>query len=186
MKILKYLLIAVAVLAALFFLFGWPYLQEQTKKISPEKTATYQKNGMDLSVNYSSPFKKNRIIFGELVPYDKIWRTGANEPTTFTTTTDINIIDKKLPAGTYSLWTKPKKESWQVIFNKEVPGWGVSMFSGGAKTSRDPEQDALQVELATESLSTTQESFTIDFEENNQLYLIFSWDQTKVKVPINK
>lgn len=186
MKFLKYLLIVLAVLALFFFMFGWPYLQEQTKKISPEKTATYQKNGMDLAVKYSSPFKKNRIIFGELVPYNNVWRTGANEPTTFTTTTNISIIDKELPAGTYSLWTKPKKESWEVMFNKEVPGWGVSIFSGGAQTTRDPEQDAVLVEVATENISTIQESFTIDFEENDQLYLIFSWDQTKVKVPINK
>ncbi len=186
MKFLKRLLIVLVVLSLFFFIFGKPYLQEQTKKHSPEKTATYQKNGMDLAVKYSSPFKKNRVIFGELVPYNKIWRTGANEPTTFTTNTDISIIDKKLSAGTYSLWTRPKKESWEVMFNKEVPEWGVTILSGGAETTRDPEQDVVQVETPTENLSTTQESFTIDFEENEQLYLIFSWNQTKVKVPINK
>ncbi|MCJ7467357.1 MAG: DUF2911 domain-containing protein, partial [Maribacter sp.] len=142
MKFIKWLLVVLVVLAVLFFTVGTPYLREQTKKNSPQKTATYTKNGMDLTVNYSSPFKKGRVIFGELVPYDKVWRTGANEPTTFRTATDIKIDNKKMPAGTYSLWTIPKKESWLVLFNKEVPDWGVKILSGGKETTRKPEQDA--------------------------------------------
>ena len=186
MKFLKWLLIVLVVLIALFFTVGKPYLQEQTKKHSPEKTATYQNNGMDLTVQYSSPFKKERVIFGELVSFNKVWRTGANEPTTFTTTTDISITDKKLSAGTYSLWTIPKKESWEIMFNKEVPSWGVTLISGGAETTRNPEQDVIQVEVPTEDLSAAEESLMINFEENGQLYLTLSWDRTKVKVPINK
>lgn len=185
MKFLKWLLIVIVVLAALFFTVGKPYLREQTKKHSPERTATYQKNGMDLTVKYSSPYKKNRVIFGELVPYNVVWRTGANEPTTFTTATDIEVIDKQLPAGTYSLWTKPNKEIWEVMFNKEVPDWGVTVASGGAETTREPDQDVVLVTVPTENLSPPQESFMIGFEEDDQLYLTFSWDQTKVKVPLN-
>jgi len=184
MKILKWILIVVAALALLFVFIGMPYLKEQTKKHSPEKTTTYAKNGMDLSVNYSSPSKKERIIFGELVPFDVVWRTGANEPTTFTTASDIRIIDKKLPAGTYSLWTKPNKESWSVIFNKNIPEWGVTILSGGRKTTRELEQDVVKVEVPVDNLSQSVESFTIDFEEGDQLYLSLFWDTTKVKVPI--
>lgn len=186
MKALKWILGILIVLAVLFFTVGQPYMKAQTKKNSPEKTATYAKNDMDLSVKYSSPFKKDREIFGALVPYGAVWRTGANEPTTFTTTSDIKIIDKELPAGTYALWTKPHPESWEVMFNKEIPEWGVTMLSGGKETTRDPETDVVHVEVPSEELSQAQEQFTIAFEEGNQLYLTLAWDQTKVKVPISR
>ena len=186
MKFLKWLLIVIVVLVLAFFLFGKSYLKEQTKKISPEKTVTYSKNGMDLTVNYSSPFKKNRVIFGELVPYDVVWRTGANEPTTFTTGNNIKIGTKSLPAGSYSLWTIPGKEGWTFIFNNEIPDWGVTIFSGGKKTSRNADPDVLQISVPVQQLPQTVESLTIDFEDNEQLHLSLAWDHTKVSLPINK
>ncbi len=186
MRILKRLLIVLAALLLLFFFFGLPYLREQTKKHSPEKTSAYTLNGYDLMVKYSSPFKKGRVIFGELVPYDAVWRTGANEPTTFETRSDILVIDKSLPAGEYSLWTKPGKESWTVMFNKDIPDWGVSISSGGRETTRDPEQDIVQVEIPVEELPESVESFTIDFAGDGQLYLRLYWDKTQVKVPLSR
>ncbi len=186
MKKLKWILLVVVALIALIMFVGMPYMQEQTKKHSPQVTNTYTKNGMDLSVNYSSPSKKDRVIFGELVPYDVVWRTGANEPTTFTTGSDIKIIDKNLPAGTYSFWTKPGKDSWGVIFNKEVPDWGVTILSGGKKTTRNQEADVVSVDVPTEQMANVQEKLNIGFEDGEQLYLALSWDQTKIKVPINK
>ena len=186
MKFLKWLLVVIVALVLAFFLFGKSYLKEQTKKISPEKTATYGKNGMDLTVNYSSPFKKGRIIFGELVPYDMVWRTGANEPTTFTTGGNINIGGKSLPAGSYSLWTIPGKETWTIIFNNEIPDWGVTILSGGKKTTRNVDADVLQINVPVQQLSQSIESLSIDFEENEQLYLSLAWDKTKVSLPINK
>lgn len=186
MKKIKWILLVIVALIALVVFVGMPYMKDQTKKHSPEVTNTYNKNGMDLSVNYSSPSKKDRVIFGELVPYDVDWRTGANEPTTFTTGTDIKIIDKSLPAGTYSFWTKPGKDSWEVIFNKEIPDWGVTILSGGKETTRNPEADVVQVEVPSEMISAVQEKLHIGFEDGEQLYLTLSWDQTKIKVPINK
>lgn len=185
MKILKWILIVVVAFALLFYFIGMPFLRDQTKKHSPEKTASYTNNGMDLTVNYSSPFKKGRVIFGELVPYDVVWRTGANEPTVFTTKTDITIIDKPLPAGTYSLWTKPGPTEWEVMFNKEVPDWGVTISSGGRETTRNPSSDVVHVTVPARETEEIVESFTISFEDNGQLYLSLSWDTTKIQVPIN-
>ena len=187
MKVLKWILVVLAVLILLFIFVGMPYLKEQTKKHSPERTATYTENGFDLEVNYSSPFKKGRVIFGELVPYDRVWRTGANEPTTFRTGTAIKIIDKDLPAGNYSLWTKPGQDSWEVIFNDDIPDWGVTVTSGGRETTRKPDNDVLTVTVPVEAQDPPAESFTIDFsQQESQLYLQLYWDETKVKVPINK
>lgn len=185
MKILKWILIVLAALALLFYFVAMPYLKEQTKKNSPQKTVVYTENGMDLTLKYSSPFKKGRVIFGELVPYDTIWRTGANEPTTFTTNSKIYVIDKELPAGTYSLWSIPGKESWQVIFNKNVPEWGVTLISGGKETTRKAEEDIVNVEVPVINLEDTVESLTMGFEDAGQLYLSLEWDKTKVSIPIS-
>ncbi|ALM07565.1 hypothetical protein SB49_06940 [Sediminicola sp. YIK13] len=186
MKALKWILIVVIVLVALFYFVGQPFLKEQTKKNSPEKIATFKEDGMEMTVNYSSPFKKDRIIFGDLVPYNVVWRTGANEPTTFTTSTDIKIMDKNLPAGTYSLWTKPSKDQWEIIFNKEVPAWGVTILSGGKDTTRNPEEDIVKVVVPTANITEVLESFTIDFEGKDPVLLTMAWDKTKVSIPINK
>ncbi|GGW33666.1 DUF2911 domain-containing protein [Arenibacter certesii] len=185
MKFLKWLLIIIAVIALAFFLGGKSYLKEQTKKNSPEKTATYNKNGMDIIINYSSPYKKGRIIFGELVPYGIVWRTGANEPTTFTTATKVNIEGKDLAAGTYSLWTIPNESSWDIIFNSEIPEWGVSILSGGKETTRDPEWDVVQVTAPVTELQDPIESFTIQFDQGDSIYLSLLWDKTKVSLPIH-
>lgn len=186
MKFLKRFGAVIIIVGALFYFFGMPYMKKQTKKNSPEKIASYTLKGAELSVNYSSPSKKDRVIFGELVPYGQVWRTGANEPTTFSTTAEIKIIDKTLLAGDYSLWTIPNKDNWMVIFNEEIPEWGVTILSGGKETTRDEGKDVLQVEVPVKELIAPVENFTIDFEDDTQLYLVLSWDRTKVSIPINK
>ena len=72
------------------------------------------------------------------------------------------------------------------MFNKDIPDWGVSISSGGRETTRDPEQDIVQVEIPVEELPESVESFTIDFSDNGQLYLRLYWDKTQVKVPLNR
>lgn len=186
MKIIKKLTVVFFVLAALVYFVGMPILQKQTKKHSPEKVANYVFKGTELEVRYSSPSKKNRAIFGSLIPYGKVWRTGANEPTTFSNADSIKIIDKELPPGTYSLWTIPNENSWKIIFNKAVPDWGVTILSGGKETTRDEAQDIIEIEIPVRELNTTVENFTILFEDENQLYLNLSWDTIKVRIPINK
>ncbi|MGS0524607.1 DUF2911 domain-containing protein [Zobellia nedashkovskayae] len=120
------------------------------------------------------------------MPYDVVWRTGANEPTTFSTTSDIKIAGENRPAGTYSLWTRPSRQSWSVILNKNIPDWGVSILSGGKETNRVPKEDVVEIEIPTEQTAETIENFTIDFDMQNQLYMLISWDRTLIKVPISK
>ncbi len=186
MKILKWVLGIVIVLFLLVYFVGLPFLKQQTKKNSPETTSVYQKNGYDLLVNYSSPYKKGRVIFGDLVPYDKVWRTGANEPTRFETKTDLNVKGKSLPAGNYSLWTIPGKTQWTVIFNSEIPGWGATFSSGGTEATRNPDTDVVVVEVPVIPMPDIQEQFTIEFADNDGLNLILMWDRVKVQVPITQ
>lgn len=188
MKILKWILGIVVLLALLIYFVGLPVLRQQTKKISPEKTALYEENALTLSVTYSSPSKKGRTIFGELVPYGSVWRTGANEPTRFTTATPLSIGGQTLAAGEYSLWTIPGKEQWTVIFNSEIADWGVTLISGGRDTTRKPESDALQIIVPVEQLPEVVENFDISFVEDasdKRVILQLSWDRTRVSVPLN-
>lgn len=154
-----------------------------TKSHSPQDTAVYDWDDAHITVSYSRPYKNDRQIFGALVPYDEVWRTGANEATTFTTSEDLTIGKKLLPAGSYSIFTIPGPEKWTVIFNKETEQWGISPFTG--KANRDPENDVLTVEVASIKTKDLFEQFTISFERMGQeIEMIMMWDHTLVVVPI--
>ena len=174
---LKKILIGLAVVAVILFV-GFQIMSSQTKKASPEVKQTYSVGAAKVDLFYCSPSKKGRDIFGGLLKYGEVWRTGANEPTTFETDKNLVIDGKKLPAGKYSLWTIPQQDSWTVIFNKEIPDWGVTW---GSKAARNDKEDVLQVKVPVEKLAASQEKLSID-AQNNALNI--SWDMTKVSVPI--
>ena len=169
--------ILVLVLAAAMF-----YLNSQNRKNSPAGTAEYKQNGFDIGVTYSRPSKHGRAIFGQLVPYGKIWRTGANEATTFSTKTPLTISGKPLPAGDYTLWTIPQADAWTVIFNKGEYTWGINFDQ---TSPREPESDVLLVKVPVTKLPSGIEQFTISFEEPGPA-MVFNWDMTSVRVPIGK
>jgi hypothetical protein len=160
------------------------YFVKQMKAISPAKTSVYEKGDLKITVNYNSPSKRGRKIFGGLVPFGTVWRTGANEPTTFETTLDLTILGKKLEKGKYSVWTIPNEKAWTVIFNSDVPFWGVN-FNG--KTAREVNTDALVIEVPSVTHDKEFEEFTITVEQGAEdLELIFLWDKTLVTVPFSK
>ena len=190
MKAFKWIVGILAALLLLGYFVGLPYLREQTKKASPERTATFTENGYDLKATYCSPSKKGREIFGGLVPYGQVWRTGANEATTFHSATALEVEGEALPAGDYSLWTIPGPEQWTVIFNREIPDWGVTLSSLGSKTTRNPKADVLQVKVPVQQPSGAEaefhENFLIDFTTRGEgLFLRFAWDTTEVLVRLN-
>ncbi|OEK06912.1 DUF2911 domain-containing protein [Roseivirga misakiensis] len=152
------------------------YQLYQTKQYSPESTSQFTNSEVNIRVTYSRPSKNGRVIFGDLVPFGKWWRTGANETTEIELSKDILFSNNQLlPAGNYSLVTIPNKEEWTVIFNTEIPDWGTDYY---------PEFDVARVPGKVENLPDVVELFTIDFTENNGTpVLIFAWDDTKVTVP---
>ena len=190
MKLLKRIITGFTLLLALIYFVAIPYIHREAKKFSPAKTAILTLETSELEVDYSSPAKKGRVIFGDLVPYGKIWRTGANEPTTFMTTKPIKIIGKILPAGKYSLWTIPYQESWKVIFNTEIPEWAVTRVDGN-QTTHESKHDLITVEVPVTKLDEPVEHFSINFEndklnQKKQNFLSLAWDTTKIMVPIYK
>lgn len=160
-------------------------LRFYTKSFSPQEVSKFEEEGNNIRVTYSRPFKKDRKIFGELVPYDKVWRTGANEATIFETASDIKLGKQILAAGSYSLFTIPGKDTWKIIFNKEIGQWGVGFLSGEA--NRNPELDVLTIEAQPITTQHTFEQFTINFDHvEHELDMIIMWDQTLVVVPITE
>jgi len=154
-----------------------------TKSASPEADVTYSADGLSVHVFYNRPFKKNRIIFDSagLVPFGKVWRTGANEATVFETNKDLTIGGKVLKAGKYSLWALPNAQSWTIIFNSKHGQWGIN-YNGEA--NREVENDVLSVEAPVLLQDKEFEQFTISVEKaGEELELIFIWDKTLVSVP---
>lgn len=176
----KVLLIVIAAVLVLG-IGGYAFIKislKNTKQHSPEKTISYRTNGAEISVFYNRPSKKGREIFGEgnVVPYGKWWRTGANEPTQLTTSKDLIIDGKTLPAGTYSIVTIPEANEWTVIFNSKISFWGTQYY---------PDEDVLRVKANVDAPMEEVEMFTIAFDKTaaGQDVITFAWDRTKVAVP---
>jgi len=173
-------ILGIAALLVLIVLLGPNLLLRYTKQFSPEKTVTYQQNGYDLRVTYSSPSKKGRVIFGDIVPYNQVWRTGANEPTMFSTNKDLQLEGKTLPAGEYSIWTIPGQNSWQVMFNNGSYSWGVDF---DAKPQYDKAFDVLVTQTDKVPVQNTEEHFNFSFEEaTNGVNMYMTWEDEKVKL----
>lgn len=183
-KTLKRILLGLAIVVVVL-LGVFRYMKVQTKKASPEETITYYLGGADslqVDVTYCRPYKKGRAIFGGLVPYDKVWRTGANEATTFTVNKDIRFGGVPVKAGTYTLWTLPGTDTWTVYLNSKMYSWGVD-FDGNAQ--RDPAADAAAATVPVSHLPQPLEQFTIRIEEDSTR-LVLEWDDVRVAVPITR
>lgn len=133
----------------------------------------------EIEVEYSRPGKKNREIFGKLVPYGKIWRTGANASTKFKTDKDITINGKELKKGKYALYTIPGESEWTIIFHNNTSYWGVGDYK--------ETEDALRVTAKPITIKETIETFTIEFGHftNSGAKMMIMWDNTLVSVDID-
>jgi len=119
--------------------------QDAQQPASPAKTATGKIGSANVTINYSSPGVKGRKIWGELVPYDKPWRAGANKSTELETDKDLMIQGHKLPAGKYSVFITPsEKGQWAVIFNSETGQWGIKRTG---EANFDPTKNALEIKV---------------------------------------
>jgi hypothetical protein len=181
-KFLVFSVIGVLIIVILVVAVNYLQLKE-TKSYSPEESVVFHKDDLTISVRYNRPSKKGREIFGKLVPYGKVWRTGANEATTFKTNKDLTVEGSVLKAGEYSLWTIPGEETWTVIFNSEHGQWGIN--SDGL-ANRNPDKDVLKVDVLAVKQEREFEIFTIAFEKTGEdAEMVFIWDKTLVAVPFS-
>jgi hypothetical protein len=130
-----------------------------------------------IKVLYGRPQKKGRRIFGNLVPYDKVWRTGANEATEITFFKDVKLGDQDIKAGTYSLFTIPNKNSWTIIINSDTDVWGSYYY--------DQDKDVARLDVPVTKIDVI-EFFSIAFsKETKGTRMILAWDNISVAVPFS-
>jgi|SRR5262245_11402118 len=147
--------------------------QDKSKRPSPPASATCKfSDGKTVKVDYSSPRAKGRKIYGGLVPYGKVWRTGANEATTFVTDTNLTAGGKDIPAGSYTLFTVPNEGKWALILSKKTGEWGTDYPGEG--------EDLARIDMDTEKTSGPVENFTITFHEmGSQCHIYLDWENTR-------
>jgi hypothetical protein len=146
---------------------------DPAKRASPPASAKGRIGEASVAVSYGSPSVKGRKIWGELVPYDKVWRSGANEATTFFTDKDLKVEGKPLPAGKYSLFTIPGEKEWVIIFNKTAEQWGSYKY--------DQAQDALRVTVKPRPSEKMNEQLVYVVNEKG---LMLRWENLEVPVSI--
>jgi len=152
--------------------------QIQTPQPSPFSKVEQKVGLTDVNIEYSRPGMRSREIFGNLVPYGKVWRTGANENTKITFSDDVKIAGKELKKGTYALYTIPNKDSWEILFYSDSNNWGTP-------EKWDDNKVALKATAEVQQITMKMESFTILIDElkNNSAVLNFIWENTIVKLP---
>lgn len=153
---------------------------DKSKRPSPPATAEVTfADGKKVTIDYSRPSMKGRKIYGGLVPFGQVWRTGANEATSLKTDVDLTIGGTTIPAGSYTLWTVPNQNSWKLIINKQTGQWG---------TNYDQAQDLARVEMKVSSLPQPVEQFTITLEKNgsDSATLNLDWETTRASVDVKE
>jgi len=154
--------------------------EDKSKRPSPPASANCAfSDGKTVKIDYSSPRMKGRKIFGGLVPYGQVWRTGANESTTFVTTADVNVGGQSVPAGNYTIFTVPAADKWTLVISKKTGEWGTD-YPGESN-------DLVRAPMSVSKTSGPVENFTIAFgQAGDKCTLTMDWENTRASVDVVK
>jgi hypothetical protein len=154
--------------------------QEKAPPKSPPADAECKfSDGKTVKVHYSSPRMRGRKIYGGLVPYGEVWRTGANEATTFVTDTDLTVGGKDVPAGSYTIFTVPNADKWSLIINKKTGEWGIPY-----KYESD---ELLRADMNVSKTPSQVENFTIGFDQGgSSCTMNLDWENTRASIQLQK
>ncbi|HVG40351.1 MAG TPA: DUF2911 domain-containing protein [Chitinophagaceae bacterium] len=151
---------------------------DKASRPSPPATATGKIDDATVTINYSSPAVKGRKVWGEMVPYDKAWRAGANEATIFETDKELKVEGKTLPAGKYSLFATPGEKEWTILFNSQTGQWGIKRTG---EANYDPANNVLSVTVKPKKSDTMTERLTYEVTDKG---FVLRWENMEVPVSI--
>lgn len=165
-------LAATAVLAIAIAVVAQP-----SERRSPHETVKGTIDGANLTIEYGRPYMKGRQVEGGLIPYDRVWRTGADEATTLTTDKALKIGNVSVPAGKYTLYTQASEGEWKLVINKQTGQWG---------TVYDEKQDLARVPMTKKALTEPLEQFTISIDDGSGPggVIKLAWNKTEASVPV--
>lgn len=150
-----------------YFPADYPILKTQNKATTPPIAR----------VVYSRPQKDNRVVFGNLVEYNKVWRLGANEATEIEFFKDVTIAGKKIVKGRYTLYAIPTESKWTIILNKDTDTWGAFVY--------DEKKDVLRTDVAVQTLPSVVDAFSMNFNKTDKgMELFIAWDTASVALPV--
>src|ERR1700741_3162941 len=156
---------------------GSAQMDKASKPSPPAKASCTLADGKNITVDYSSPRAKGRKIFGGLVPYGQVWRAGANEATTFVTSSDITVGGKAVPAGKYTIFAIPGEDKWTLVISKKTGEWGTA-YPGA-------DNDLARIDMKVSKTSAPVENFTIAFDQNgNACAMRLEWENTQASVEV--
>jgi len=163
---------------SLFCLDFQAFSQETLKpRPSPLGLVTMKFEDSYVKITYGRPHMRGRKIFGDLVPYGQVWRTGANEATEITLSKNVKINGDEVAAGTYTIFTIPNEKKWTLILNSELGQWGAYRYN--------PDLDVYKFELDARENETAYEAFTIEFEQKTKTTnILLLWERARVSIPI--
>ena len=166
--------------AFLLFLTTTLIAQEKAPPKSPPADAECKfSDGKSIKVHYSSPRMRGRKIYGGLVPYGQVWRTGANEATSFVTDANLTVAGKDVPAGSYTIFTLPTADKWTLIINKKTGEWGIPY-----KYESD---ELLRADMNVSKTPSPVENFTIAFDQSGKTCTMnLDWENTRASIPLQE
>jgi hypothetical protein len=168
-----------AICAAIFLSLAFATPDKAQIASPPAKADCKFSDGKTVHVDYSSPRMRGRKIFGDLVPYGEPWRAGANDATTFVIDTNVTVAGKDVPAGSYTLFTLPKPDSWMLIVSKQTGEWGIP-YPG-------EQYDFARVPMKVSKLPSPLENFTIAFDQDGRTCTMrLDWETTRAAVDITE
>jgi hypothetical protein len=165
-------------LMLVFALLSSGQTKDKSQRPSPPAQAQCKfTDGKGVTIDYSSPRMKGRKIFGDLVPYGEVWRTGANEATSFVTTANLTVGNTRVAAGSYTIFTVPDQNRWTLIINKKTGEWGIPYKYESDELGR--------VDMKVSQTASPVEDFSIAFDQNGSACTLnISWENTKASVAL--
>lgn len=152
---------------------------QDRKILSPRDSVVFAVDTNIVSISYSRPSMRGRVIMGDLIPWGRVWRTGANQATHLRTTFDMVLGGMPVPRGTYTVWTIPGKKGWTMILNKQTGQWG---------TQYDERQDLARFPVAMRHIAAQVDTFSISIERGKGVSgsIVLRWENTRISVPFER